>query len=112
MNWNAYILSVITGGADNLPVLSLPSVGAVSWRLHLSLPEEFHDSALTIMRLKSLRFDNLVAVITHHQVEIIMCRTETKYWHICNRETVSLIICWDRKHLEERVLQGRRACHD
>lgn len=38
------------------------------------------------MGLKCLWFDNLIAVITHHQVEIIVGWTETKYWHVCNKD--------------------------
>lgn len=41
---------------------------------------------LTVVCLEGLGLDYLTAVAAHHQVEVILCRTLAKYWHVCIRE--------------------------
>ena len=41
---------------------------------------------LTIVRLEGLWFDYLSTVAAHHQVEVILCGTLAKYWHVCAEE--------------------------
>lgn len=42
---------------------------------------------LTIMCLEGLGLDYLPALAAHHQVEVILCGTLTKYWHVCTWKT-------------------------
>lgn len=38
---------------------------------------------LTVVCLEGLGLDYLTAVAAHHQVEVVLCRTLAKYWHVC-----------------------------
>lgn len=46
----------------------------------------------TVVCLEGLGLDNLAALAAHDQVEVVLCGTLAKYWHVCvrrrNNETV------------------------
>lgn len=37
----------------------------------------------TIVCVEGLGLDNLAALAAHHQVEVVLCGTLAKYWHVC-----------------------------
>lgn len=41
---------------------------------------------LTVVCLEGLGLDYLTAVAAHHKIEVVLCGTLAKYWHVCTRE--------------------------
>lgn len=41
---------------------------------------------LTVVCLEGLGLDYLTTLAAHHQIEVVLCRTLAKYWHVCTRE--------------------------
>lgn len=41
---------------------------------------------LTVVCLEGLGLDYLTTVVAHHQIEVVLCGTLAKYWHVCSWE--------------------------